>query len=77
MLQELSVWGCLGITSLQPVADMNVGLASLWVEQCRNVQEDVLELPKIQSTARVKVVRSNIKKVVVTGGVQGGITVEV
>ena len=65
-----------GITSLQPVADMTVGLTSLIVDNCRNVQGDVLELPQIHSLARGGIYMSSIKKVILPGGVHlGGINV--
>ena len=73
VLQNLSVAGC-GITSLQPVADMNVGLTGLSVKDCRNVREDVLELPEIHFRARGVIARSNVKKVLVAGGVQVGLS---
>ena len=69
-LQELSVRDC-GITSLQRVADMKVGLTRLCVHWCSNVQEDVLELPEIHSTAHDQIIGSSIKKVLVAGSVSG------
>ena len=71
VLQALSVTAC-GITSLQPLADMNVGLTSLCVQECRNVQEDVLVLPGIQCTARGQINRSNVKMVFMRDGGMGG-----
>ena len=74
VLRLLTVRGC-GINSLQPVADMSVSLSTLIVEGCKNVQEDVQELPEIHLTTFGKISESNVKKVLVAGKVHGGISV--
>ena len=68
-LQELSVDFC-GVTSLQPVAELRAGaLTRLSVTHCRKVQEEVLKLPHIQPTTHVEIHASNVRHVVLAGGV--------
>ena len=68
-LQQLSVYMC-GVTSLEPVAQLVGGLKELMVHYCRKVQEEVLELPNLQPTADVRIGGSNVKEVVLAGGVR-------
>jgi Leucine-rich repeat (LRR) protein len=59
-----------GVTSLQPLSQLGKGLQKLWVRGCKGVQEEILELSNIQPTADVEVCLSNIKEVVLAGGVR-------
>ena len=68
-LQELYVSSC-GVTSLQPLAELTGGLAKVYVGGCNCVKEEILELPHIQPTADVKINYSNVKEVVLAGGVR-------
>jgi hypothetical protein len=45
-------------------------LQKLVVKQCSAVQEEVLELPNIQPTADVVVEYSNVREVVLAGGLR-------
>ena len=67
-LQQLMVSMC-GVTSLQPVGRLVGGLKKLEVCSCVKVQERVLELPNVQPTADVRIFGSNVKEVVLAGGV--------
>jgi Leucine-rich repeat (LRR) protein len=69
-LQSLVVEGC-GVTSLQPLSQLRECLQELKVYGCKQVQEEVLDLPYVQPTADVVVQGSNVRKVVVAGG--GGV----
>jgi hypothetical protein len=60
--------GC--VTSLQPLSQLGEGLEELVVKECRAVQEEVLELPNVQPTAHVVVEYSNVREVVLAGGVR-------
>ena len=68
-LQQLYVSVC-GVTSLQPVAELTGGLVQVSIGECKYVKEEVLELPHIQPTADVRVRLSNVKEVVLAGGVR-------
>ena len=68
-LQKLCIQEC-GVTSLQPVGQLVGGLRELYVEKCSEVQEEFLELPHIQPTADVFIGTSNVKVVVLAGGVR-------
>ena len=68
-LQKLHIDAC-GVTSLEPVGRLVGGLRLLYVEYCSMVQEEVLELPHIQPTAEVCIRNSNVKEVVLAGGVR-------
>jgi hypothetical protein len=68
-LKSLVLEEC-GVTSLQPLSQLGTGLQRLWVSWCDGVQEDVLELPHFQPTADVDVRHSNVKEVVLAGGVR-------
>ena len=70
-LQRLDICCASGLTSLQPVGQLVGGLIELHVSGCYMVQEEVLELPHIQPTARVSINHSNVK-VVLAGGVRRG-----
>ena len=64
-LEGLMMIGC-GVTSLQLAG----GLKALLVMECRVVQEEVLELLHIQPTADVSIESSNVKEVMLAGGVR-------
>ena len=66
-LQELYVAEC-GLSSLQPLGLLTAGVKKLHVHSCRNVEEEVLELPHIQPSANVDVQYSNVKELVLAGG---------
>ena len=68
-LQTLWVHEC-GVTSLQPVGQLVGGLRAFYVAECSMVQEEVLELPHVQATAFVLISSSNVKVVVLAGGVR-------
>jgi Leucine-rich repeat (LRR) protein len=68
-LKSLAVEHC-GVTSLQPLSQLGEGLQKLRVSSCTNLQEEVLELPHVQPTANVVVRDSNIKEVVLAGGLR-------
>ena len=68
-LQRLQISSC-GLTSLQPLTLLPVGFGKLSVRDCPEVVEVVLQLPQIQRTADVVVLYSNVKEVVLAGGVQ-------
>jgi hypothetical protein len=59
-----------GVTSLQPLSQLGEGLQILRVYGCTGVQEEVLELPHVQPTADVDVSCSNLREVVLAGGVR-------
>jgi hypothetical protein len=61
---------CCGVTSLQPLSLSRQGLQKLVVHQCESVQEEVLELPHTLPTLDVVVTCSNVKAVVLAGGVR-------
>jgi Leucine-rich repeat (LRR) protein len=69
-LKKLHVMGCGSVTSLQPLSQLGVGLQVLKVFWCNEVQEEVLELPNVQPTADVAVHESNVREVVLAGGVR-------
>ena len=69
-LQELVISYASGLTSLQPVGQLVGGLREFRVSDCNMVQKKVLELPHIQPTAHVSIARSNVKEVVLAGGVR-------
>jgi Leucine-rich repeat (LRR) protein len=58
------------VTSMQPLAQLGEGLQTLKVSNCHDVQEEILELPNVQPTADVVVCYSNVKEVVLAGGVR-------
>jgi Leucine-rich repeat (LRR) protein len=68
-LKRLTIDYC-GMTSLQPLSQLGEGLQQLVVWQCNRVQEEILELPHVQPAASVFVRHSNVKEVVVAGGVR-------
>jgi hypothetical protein len=68
-LTSLEVRDC-GVTSLQPLSQLGEGLQLLTVCWCKEVHEEVLELPHVQPTADVVVVYSNVKEVVLAEGVR-------
>jgi Leucine-rich repeat (LRR) protein len=68
-LKSLVVEQC-GVTSLQPLSQLGEGLQELRVSWCRAVQEEVLEVPLVQPTALVVVNASNVREVVLAGGVR-------
>jgi hypothetical protein len=68
-LKSLEVTDC-GVTSLQPLSQLGEGLRELRVDNCRGVQEEVLELPNVHHTANVVIQYSNVKEVVLAGGVR-------
>ena len=68
-LQRLQIDAC-GVTSLQPVGQLVGGLTHLNVDDCIMVQEEVLELPHVQPRAQVCIEGSNVKVVVLAGGVR-------
>jgi Leucine-rich repeat (LRR) protein len=68
-LESLEVIHC-GVTSLQPLCLLGEGLQKLSVYGCKGVQEEVLVLPRVRPTADVQVCFSNVKDVVLAGGVQ-------
>jgi Leucine-rich repeat (LRR) protein len=67
-LTSLMVESC-GVTSLQPLSQIGEGLQALLVRNCREVQEVVLELPNVWTTAHVDVYKSGVREVVLAGGV--------
>jgi hypothetical protein len=67
-LKSLEVRHC-GVTSLQPLSQLREGLQKLNVITCKQVQEEVLELPNVQPTAYVFVYCSNAREVLLAGGV--------
>jgi hypothetical protein len=69
-LQSLHVMHCDDVTSLQPLSRLGKGLQKLEVSCCRGVQEEVLELPRVLPTADVVVQDSNVREVVLAGGVR-------
>jgi hypothetical protein len=66
-LTSLLVVQC-GVTSLQPLSQLGEGLHMLRVSYCKGVQEEVSQLPHVQPTADVVVRHSNVKEVVLAGG---------
>jgi Leucine-rich repeat (LRR) protein len=67
-LKNLELESC-GVTSLKPLSQLGEELQTLRVLVCRRVQEEVLELPHVQPTAKVCVgLCGNVKKVVWAGG---------
>jgi hypothetical protein len=69
-LIHLVVEDCGCVTSLQPLSQLGEGLQELVVKECSAVQEEVLELPHVKPTADVVVESSNVKEVVLAGGVR-------
>jgi Leucine-rich repeat (LRR) protein len=67
-LMSLVVNDC-GVTSLQPLSQLTKGLQKLKVYGCKRVQQEVLELPNVQTTADVTVQNSNVREVVLAGKV--------
>jgi Leucine-rich repeat (LRR) protein len=68
-LESLVVEHC-GVTSLQPLSQLGKGLQELKVHGCNRVQDEILELPHVQPTANVSVRWSNVREVVLAGGVR-------
>jgi Leucine-rich repeat (LRR) protein len=68
-LKSLVVEHC-GVTSLQPLSQLGEGLQQLSVVGCREVQEEVLELPHVQPNIDVVVTGSNVREVVLAEGVR-------
>jgi hypothetical protein len=68
-LKSLQVMDC-EVTSLQPLSELREGLQKLEVCRCKTVQEEVLELPRVQPTGSVVVYDSNVREVVLAGGVR-------
>jgi Leucine-rich repeat (LRR) protein len=69
-LTSLVVDHCFGLTSLQSLSQLGEGLQKLAVLNCPRVQEDVLDLPHVHPTAAVSVAFSNVREVVLSGGVR-------
>jgi hypothetical protein len=69
-LKSLEVIYCDGLSSLQPLSQLGEGLQMLEVSGCGGVQEEVLELPHVQPTADLDIGGSNLKEVVLAGGVR-------
>jgi hypothetical protein len=69
-LTRLDVMMCMNVDSLQPLSELGAGLQELMVFKCGRVQEEVLELPHVQPTADVVVDGSNVKEVVLAGGLR-------
>ena len=68
-LQKLCIDDC-ELISLQPVGQLAGGLTELYVCECMIVQDEVVELPHMQPTAVVAIHRSNVKALVLAGGVR-------
>ena len=68
-LQRLIISVC-GLTSLQPIGQLVGGLRELYVWRCYEVQEQLLDLPHVQPTAQIGIIDSNVKVVVLAGGVR-------
>ena len=68
-LRQLTISNC-GVTSLQPLAELTGVLVKVNIGYCRSVKEEVLELPYIQPTANLRVWCSNVREVVLAGGVR-------
>jgi hypothetical protein len=68
-LERLKVTLC-GVTSLQPLSELRNGLKLLQVYANRHVQEEVLEMPHVQPTANVLIIESDVREVVLAGGVR-------
>jgi Leucine-rich repeat (LRR) protein len=67
VLSRLVLYEC-RVTSLQPISQL--GLQTLCVRRCSGVQEEVLELPHVHTSANVDVCDSGaLRKVVLAGGV--------
>jgi hypothetical protein len=59
-----------GVTSLQPLSQLGEGLQELVVYGCGEVQDEVLELPHVQPTSVVIVNGSNMREMVLAGGIR-------
>jgi Leucine-rich repeat (LRR) protein len=68
-LKSLELMQC-GVNSLQPLSQLGTGLQKLRVLWCSRVQEEVLEMPHVQPTANLVVMFSNVREVVLAGGVR-------
>jgi Leucine-rich repeat (LRR) protein len=68
-LRSLKVGHC-GVTSLQALSQLGEGLQSMEVLACEGTHEEVLALPNVQPTADVVVKCSNVREVVLAGGVR-------
>jgi hypothetical protein len=68
-LKSLELIQC-GVTSLQPLSQLGEGLEELRVIRCSGVQEKVLELAQVQTSAAVVVAGSSVREVVLAGGVR-------
>jgi hypothetical protein len=68
-LKSLVVTSC-GVTSLRPLSQLGEGLQNLNVSGCKGVQEEVLELPLVKPRALVAVDSSNVREVLLAGGVR-------
>jgi hypothetical protein len=68
-LNSLELMQC-GLTSLQPLPQLGEGLRVLRVYSCNGVQEEVLQLPHVQPSAEVVLMYSNVKEIVLAGGVR-------
>jgi hypothetical protein len=69
-LTSLELTLCDEVTSLEPLSQLGEGLQELKVYGCKRVQEEVLELPHVQPTADVIVEKSNVREVVLAGGLR-------
>jgi hypothetical protein len=69
-LRTLEVLYCRNVSSLQPLSQIGEVMQRLVVSGCHKVQEEVLELPHVPPTAEVEVEYSNVKEVVLAGGVR-------
>ena len=67
-LEEFSVEEC-GVTSLRPLSQVGRCFQILKVCKCRDVVETVLELPLMEPDSAVKVSESNVRELMLAGGV--------
>jgi hypothetical protein len=69
-LKRLGVLDCGNVTSLQPLSQLGECLQGLSVIGCQGVREEVLQLPHVQHTADVRMTQSNVREVVLAGGLR-------
>ena len=70
VLEELTLKVCGGVTSLKPLGGLGSQVKKLHISGCGGVVEKVLKLPYVQPTADVNVVSSNVREVVLAGGLR-------
>jgi hypothetical protein len=68
VLTCLVVRAC-AVTSLQPLSQLGDKLQRLVITNCSEVQEVVLQLPHVQTSAQVQIYDSGVREVVLAGGV--------